>query len=317
METIPKESDEEPSMTAQDDVDKVDTILYAPGDSDDEQFNMAIDDTSQDPMIIMGKPVTTAFMSVNMHIPTEKVGCLQVTSKLQEFLNHFPPESREKTFEQIYEVLQVLDAYLKDNPQQHIYCMSPDSEYVSLNMYATKIEIDLCNFPAIWAVLSILLDTQSNTLQHVKSLQQVVDDYYDKCPMEVMSRLEHQITDIMNARYDSVNNDNFDSVSGYTARVSGAVDNDYDRDDKDNDEMSYDKDNDKMPYDKDNDKIKVKWPIETSDIDDELMREYDNMHKLMEYRQIYDFYKAQRHKQSTMEGDTLQRQGKIDSVLTM
>ena len=70
--------------------------------------------------------------------------------------------------------------------------MSPDSEYISLIMYATKLEIDLCNFLAIWAVLSILLDTQSNELQHVKTLQQVVDDYYDKRPMEVMSRLEHQ-----------------------------------------------------------------------------------------------------------------------------
>ena len=75
--------------------------------------------------------------------------------------------------------------------------MSPDSKYISLIMYATILEIDLCNFPAIWAVLSILLDTQSNELQYVKILQQVVDDYYDKCPMEVMSRLEHQTTDIM------------------------------------------------------------------------------------------------------------------------
>ena len=147
----------------------------------------------------------------------------------------------------------MLDAYLIDSPQQHLYCMSPDSEYVSLIMYATKIEIDLCNFLAIWAVLSILLDTQSNELQHVKNLQQVVDDYYDKCPMEVMSRLEHQIIDIMNTMYDSVNNDNFDSVSDYTDRVSGVVDNDYDRDDKDNDDMPYDKDNDDMPCNKDND----------------------------------------------------------------
>ena len=77
--------------------------------------------------------------------------------------------------------------------------MSPDSEYISLIMYATKLEIDLCNFLAIWVVLCILLDTQSNELQYVKNLQQVVDDYYDKHPMEVMSRLEHQITDIMNA----------------------------------------------------------------------------------------------------------------------
>ena len=41
--------------------------------------------------------------------------------------------------------------------------------------------------------------------------------------------------------------------------------------------------------------IKVKWPIETSDIDNDFMREYDNMRKSMEDRQINDFYEAQRH----------------------
>ena len=268
--------------------------------------------------------------------------------------------------------------------------MSPDSKYVPLIMYATKIEIYLCNFPAIWAVLSILLDIHSNKLQHVKTLQQVVDYYYNKHPMEVMSRLEHQTNDIMNAMYDSVNNDNFDSVSDYTDRGSGVVDNDYDRDDKDNDDMPYDKDiddmlydkdnddmpydkdNDDMPYDKDNDDMpddndndqmpdkyandyetaitevkydrnmsndelkdvgtkdmvlykrddrmmtKVKRPIETSDINDEFMREYDDMCKLMEYRQIHDYYKARRHIQSAMEGGTPIKTGQnrqcIDSV---
>ena len=125
-------------------------------------------------------------------------------------------------------------------------------------------------------------------------------------------------------------------------RVSAAVDNDYDRYDKDKDEMPYDKDNDEMPYDKDNDKMpydkdndempyhkdnddmpydkinddtpddsdndqmptKYANDYETNDIDDEFMREYDDMHKLMEYRQIHDFYEARRHIQSTMEGDT-------------
>ena len=134
--------------------------------------------------------------------------------------------------------------------------MSPDSEYLSLIMYATKLEIDLCNFLAIWAVLSILLDTQSNKLQHVKNLQQVVNDYYDKHPTGVMSRLECQITDIMNAMYDSVTNDNFDSISDYTDRVSGAVDNDYD---DNNDEMPYDDDNDEMPYDDDNDEMPYEY----------------------------------------------------------
>ena len=255
LETIPEEEDEDPQMTEKKDIDEIDTIVYAPEESDDEPFNTAIDDTSEDPTIVMGKPVTTAFISDDVHVPTEKVGCLQVTSQLQEFFNHFPSESKENAFEQIYKILQALDAYLIDNPQQHLYCMSPDSEYVSLIMYATKLEIDLCNFLAIWAVLSILLDTQSNELQYVKNLQQVVDDYYNKCPTEVMSRLEHQITDIMNAMYDSITNDNFDSISDYADRVSGAVDDDYDRDDKDNDDTPYDKDSDDMPYDKDNDDV--------------------------------------------------------------
>ena len=151
----------------------------------------------------------------------------------------------------------MLDAYLIDNPQQHLYCMSPDSEYISLIMYTTKLEIDLCNFLAIWAVLSILLDTQSNELQYVKTLQQVVDDYYDRHPMEVMSRLEHQITDIMNAMYDSVTNDNSNSISDDTDRVSGVVDNDYDK--NDNDQMPYDNDNDQMPYDNDNDQMPYEY----------------------------------------------------------
>ena len=253
LETIPEESDEDLPVTAQGDGDEVDTIPYIPGDSEDEQFNTAIDDTSQDPMIVMGKPLTTTFVSANVHVPTKKVGCLQVTNQLREFLNHFPPESREKALEQIYKILQVLDAYLIDNPQQHIHCTSPENECVSLIMYAITIEIDLCNFPAIWPVLSILLDTQSNTLQHVKSLQQAMNNYYNKHPMDVMSRLEHQASDIMKAMYDSINNDNFDSISGDIDRVSGAVDNDYDANDYDKDEyvMPYDKDEHVMPYDKD------------------------------------------------------------------
>ena len=252
--------------------------------------------------------------------------------------------------------------------------MSPDSEYVSLIMYAITIEIDLCNFLAIWAVLSILLDTQSNTLQYVKSLQQVVNNYYNKCPMNVMSRLEHQISDIMKAMYDSINNDNFDSISGDIDRVSGAVDNDYDTNDYEKDEhvMPYDKDTEDVPYDSDNqntlddsdndqmpakyandyetvlDKVKydenmknnelndvgkkdmvlynrndsritkVERPIETRDIDDDFMKEYDEMHKSMEYKQIYDYYEARRQIQSAMKGDTPIKTGQnrqyIDNV---
>ena len=180
LETIPEGNEEDPSMIAQDAIEEADTIEYIPDESDDELFNMAIDDTSADPAIVMGKLVTMAFVSDDVKVPNKKVGCLQVTSQLKEFLKHFPPESREHAFEQIHKILQVLGAYLIDNSLNHLYCMSPDGEYVLLIMYTTRIEIALCNFPAIWAVLSILLDTQSNKLQHVKSLQQVVDHYYDK-----------------------------------------------------------------------------------------------------------------------------------------
>ena len=146
METIPEEEeDEDPQMAAKQDIDDLDTIAYNPEESEEEPFNMAINDTSEDPTIVMGKPVTTAFISDDVHVPTEKVGCLQVTSQLQEFLNHFPPESEEKAFEQIYQILQVLDTYLINNPQQHLSCMSPDSKYISLIMYTTNLRL-------IWAI---------------------------------------------------------------------------------------------------------------------------------------------------------------------
>ena len=124
--------------------------------------------------------------------------------------------------------------------------------------------------------------------------------------------------------------------------------------DKDNDDMPDDNDNDQMPdkyaidnetaitkvkYDRNmtNDEFKdigtkdmvlykrddkmmtkVKRPIETSDIDDEFMREYDDMRKSMEYRQINDYYKARRHIQSAMKGDTPVKTGQnrqcIDNI---
>ena len=224
LETIPEE--EEPQMEGKLDLADQDTIVFTTNKSEEEPFNTAIDDNSDDPTIVMGKPVMTAFISDDVYIPTEKVVCLQVTSQLQEFLNHFPPESIEKAFEQIYQILQVLDTYLIDNPQQHEYCMSPDSEYISLITYATKLEIDFCNFLAIWAVLSILLDTKSNELQYVKNLQQVVNDYYEKHSTEAMRKLEQQTSEILDVMYDSVTNQNFDRVSDDVDRVSDVVDKD-------------------------------------------------------------------------------------------
>ena len=232
LDTIPEE-EEEPQMNEQPDPADQDTLVFTSEESEEEPFNTAIDNTSDDSTIVMGKPVTTAFISDQVCIPTDKVGCLQVTSELQEFLNHFPPKSVEKAFEQIYQILQVLDKYLIDNLQQHQYCMSPDSEYITLILYTTKLEINLCNFLAIWVVLSILLNTKSNDLQYVQNLQQVVNDYYDTCNTEAMRQLEQKASEILDVMYDSVTKQNFD-------RVSGVVDNDF---------VKIDTDSIKMPYD--------------------------------------------------------------------
>ena len=98
-------SEEELKMEEQPDPADQDTLVFTSDKSKEELFNTSIDATSDDSTIVMGKPVTTAFISDQIRIPTEKVGCLRVTSQLQDFLDHFPPKSIEKAFEQIYEIL--------------------------------------------------------------------------------------------------------------------------------------------------------------------------------------------------------------------
>ena len=77
---------------------------------------------------------------------------------------------------------------------------------------------------------------------------------------------------------------------------------------------------DMVPHKRDNNRTsKVKRPIETSDVDNDFMREYDSMCKSMEDRQINDYYEARRHIQSAMKGDTPVKTGKnrqcIDNIM--
>ena len=150
---IPEEEEEEDGKI--DPADQ-DTLMFDSEESEEEWFDITVDTTSDDSAITMGKPVTMTFISDQVQIPTEQVGCLQVTSPLQAFLDQYPSKSTEKTFEHIYPILQVLDKYLINNLKQYQHCMSPDSEYITLIAYAVTLGIDLCNFLAIWAVFSIL-----------------------------------------------------------------------------------------------------------------------------------------------------------------
>ena len=104
-------------------------------------------------------------------IITEKVCCILVTSHLQQFLEDYPPSSDKQAFLDVYHMLSLLDKYLYDNLKQHTHCMSSDNKFVTLLKYAIRLNIDLSTFLTLWAVLSILLDTQDGKHEYVKHIQ--------------------------------------------------------------------------------------------------------------------------------------------------
>ena len=63
-------------MEVQPDPTDQDTLVFTSDESEEEPFNTAINTTSDDSTIVMGKPVTTAFISDQVQIPTENIGCL-------------------------------------------------------------------------------------------------------------------------------------------------------------------------------------------------------------------------------------------------
>ena len=146
-------------------------------------------------------------------MPTEKVGCILVTSHLKQFLENYPSSSAKQAFLDVYHMLSLLDKYLYDHPKQHTHCMSSNSEYVTLLQHTISLHIDLTTFPTLWAVLSILLNTQDCKREYVKCLQEEYNNYYEDKSAGYMLRLERQLRELQNHMYDSVTN-NFDRVSG-------------------------------------------------------------------------------------------------------
>ena len=143
-----------------------------------------------------------------------------------------------------------------------------------------------------------------------------------------MTKLEQQPSKILDIMYDSMTKHNFDSVSDALDRVSDAVDSNLDKVDSNNIKLTYDnasdtntgstkydenmkgahKDTDtkdNIQNDRYNDTVtQHKWSIETNEIDNRFLRNYNNMCRQMEDRQIDEYYKAQRQMYSTIMGDT-------------
>ena len=186
---------------AKEDPEQQDILVYDPDVSQDEYYSTAIDVITDSMATQMGKPVIEPFTTDDITIPNEKVGCIFVTIRLQKYLEDYPPSSEKQAFLDIYQMLSLLDWYLYDNPRQHIHCMSPHNEYVTL-------------FPTVWAVLSILLDTQNNNLEYVKFLQAEYNRYYEHRTTEYREKSEKKSIAIQTHMYNSVAHD-FDRVSDY------------------------------------------------------------------------------------------------------
>ena len=90
-------------------------------------------------------------------------------------------------------MLSLLDKYLYDHQKQHTHCMSSDNEFVTLLKYAVHLNIDFTMFSTLWAVLSILLDTQDGKCQHVKCLQEEYNTYYEDKSRDYMLKLEEKL----------------------------------------------------------------------------------------------------------------------------
>ena len=69
-------------------------------------------------------------------------------------------------------------------------------------------------FPTLWAVLSILLDTQDDNIEYVKFLEEGYNRYYADKSRKYMVNLETKSIEIQNHMHDSVTH-NFDRVSDF------------------------------------------------------------------------------------------------------
>ena len=95
-----------------------DTLVHNIDVSQDEYNSTAIDIIADSMTIQMGKPVTEPFTTDDVTIPNGKVGCIFVTTCLQQYIEEYLPSSDTQAFLDIYHMLSLLDRYLYDNPKK-------------------------------------------------------------------------------------------------------------------------------------------------------------------------------------------------------
>ena len=143
--------------------------------SQDNNYQNAKDDDKQDNKIQFCSLVTQPFLSGSVRGPKKEVGCLSFTQMLQEYLRAYPPPSHANAYLQIQQMAKWLDVYLSQYPAQYINCMISDSKFVAFINHAVQLVLDLMVYPNIWAVLSILLETQDVNASYIQTMH----EYYN------------------------------------------------------------------------------------------------------------------------------------------
>ena len=130
---------------------------------------------------------------------------------LQDYLHAYLPPTQADTYSQIQGMALWLDMYLSKYPTQYINCMTSNSEFITFVNHAIQLALDLTTYSNIWAVLSILLETQDVNASYI----QVMHDYYNQCydtrTQEYMVLLEKVVEQSKNNMY----NNTLDGVSAY------------------------------------------------------------------------------------------------------
>ena len=70
-------------------------------ESQEDNYQTAINDDKQDDTVQFGNPVTQPFLSRNIRVPITEVGCLSFTQMLQDYLHEYPPPTQADTCMQI------------------------------------------------------------------------------------------------------------------------------------------------------------------------------------------------------------------------
>ena len=158
--------------------------------SQDDNYCTAIGDDDLDDTIQFGHSVMEPWLSRSIRISTTEVGCLSFTQMFQEYLQTYPPVSQTEACNEIQQMAARFDVYLNHYPAQHVNCMSADSEFVTFISHAIKLTLDLMAYPTIWAVLSILLETQDVNSSYVQVIHQYHNQCYEMKTREYMEELE-------------------------------------------------------------------------------------------------------------------------------